>query len=251
MRWPLINDLGEGSGGSEVHKPRNNTLRNVGKPPKQHEASLVRNVLLRHRGRMKIGREIARARKAAGRSQEWLADRVGVTQSAVSAWEGGRNEPDLATLKRVADALQAQHLSLASFSQEAFTRVMGYVGAGQEVFEADIASGELDRIEAPPKAPSGAEAVIVRGESMEPLFRAGNVLVYWDRTQPPEQLYGETCVVKVRDGGMVVKTVEKGSAPGLYDLRSHNAPTRRDIAIEWLAPVEIILRKADWRPRSI
>ena len=44
---------------------------------------------------------IREARTAAGLSQTALAERVHTTQSAVSRWEQGREEPRLSTLQRV------------------------------------------------------------------------------------------------------------------------------------------------------
>ena len=44
------------------------------------------------------------ARQAAGLSQSGLADRLGTTQSAVSRWEHGRDEP---RLSRLAEILRA------------------------------------------------------------------------------------------------------------------------------------------------
>lgn len=48
--------------------------------------------------RTDLGPTIARARAAAGLSQGQLADRIGTTQSAVSRWERGHDEPRLRTL---------------------------------------------------------------------------------------------------------------------------------------------------------
>ena len=41
---------------------------------------------------------LRRARKAAGLTQQQLADRLHVTRQSVSSWELGRTEPDLQTL---------------------------------------------------------------------------------------------------------------------------------------------------------
>ena len=44
------------------------------------------------------------ARRFAGISQQQLADRVGTTQSAVSRWERGHDEPRIGTLSRILTA---------------------------------------------------------------------------------------------------------------------------------------------------
>ncbi len=46
---------------------------------------------------------LRRARKAAGLTQQQLADRLHVTRQSVSSWELGRTEPDLQTLTELAE----------------------------------------------------------------------------------------------------------------------------------------------------
>ncbi len=53
---------------------------------------------------VKVGRNIAEARKRSGLSQEELAEKIGVTAQAVSKWENGHNTPDLDNLFLLADA---------------------------------------------------------------------------------------------------------------------------------------------------
>ena len=51
-----------------------------------------------------IGNRIKLARTNRGRSQEWLAQEVGVRQTSVSAWERGTSDPtvdNMATVSRV------------------------------------------------------------------------------------------------------------------------------------------------------
>ena len=40
-----------------------------------------------------------------GRTQQWLADEVGVTQAAVSYWMGDRRQPELNMARKIADTL--------------------------------------------------------------------------------------------------------------------------------------------------
>jgi transcriptional regulator with XRE-family HTH domain len=47
---------------------------------------------------------VRRARARAGFSQAELAERLGTTQSVVSRWERGADEPRLSTLERIARA---------------------------------------------------------------------------------------------------------------------------------------------------
>lgn len=53
----------------------------------------------------KLGKHISERRKAINMTQQQLADIVGVTAQAVSLWERGEYEPDIAKLKATAKAL--------------------------------------------------------------------------------------------------------------------------------------------------
>ena len=48
---------------------------------------------------------ISAARKAAGMTQQQLADALGIAQQSVARWETGEREPRVSTLKRIAAAL--------------------------------------------------------------------------------------------------------------------------------------------------
>ncbi len=48
---------------------------------------------------------ITAARKAAGMTQQQLADALGVAQVSVTRWERGEREPRVSTLKRIAAVL--------------------------------------------------------------------------------------------------------------------------------------------------
>ena len=53
---------------------------------------------------MSWAKRIARAREAAGLTQQQLADRLNVAQQTVGAWESGQNEPRLAVFAAIAQA---------------------------------------------------------------------------------------------------------------------------------------------------
>jgi transcriptional regulator with XRE-family HTH domain len=52
-----------------------------------------------------LGQKIAKARKVKGLSQTALAKLVGVSQSAVSAYENDTNEPAYSVMLKIADVL--------------------------------------------------------------------------------------------------------------------------------------------------
>lgn len=53
----------------------------------------------------KIGKFIAERRKEQNMTQKELADRLGITDRAVSKWENGRCMPDLSLLQPLSKAL--------------------------------------------------------------------------------------------------------------------------------------------------
>ncbi len=55
--------------------------------------------------KLSIAEQITNARSAAGMTQDELAAALHVSRSAVSSWERGRTEPDLDTLRQLAQAL--------------------------------------------------------------------------------------------------------------------------------------------------
>jgi hypothetical protein len=58
-----------------------------------------------------------------------------------------------------------------------------------------------------------------------------------------EECLGKLCVVQVKDGPTLLKTLKRGSRRGLFRLESWNALPREDVKILWAA------RVIDIRPR--
>lgn len=112
--------------------------------------------------------------------------------------------------------------------------LVGYVGAGAEVFPVDD-GGALDWIDPMPGIGPEAVAVRVRGNSMFPRYFDGDVLIY-DQHIPVRKANGQECVVRLTDGRVYVKTV-RCHASGLVTLESFNAPTIAEADVEWTAPV--------------
>lgn len=55
--------------------------------------------------RRDLGRRIAETRKAAGLSQDQLADAIGMERRSIQRYEGGTRDPRFTDLVRIADAL--------------------------------------------------------------------------------------------------------------------------------------------------
>jgi len=122
--------------------------------------------------------------------------------------------------------------------------VSGYVGAGQEVVMIDV-PGELGEIEAPARLGPDGVALKVRGDSMRPAYRDGD-LVFYDRKYAGTDLrtlIGEECVVCLSDDRIFVKEMYPGSRPGFWTLVSHNDAPRADVEVAWAAKVRWIERR--------
>lgn len=191
-----------------------------------------------------IGAQLGRPR---GITKTELARLLGVGQPAITKWEQGRTAPE--------DAQKWKLLALASqygYSStdigialpgpmSATVQIVGYVGGGGEVFSVDAyAQGDgMDVTDAPVNW-SGAPlvAVRVRGSSMHPIRDGWTIFYTRDYSGVPDHCIGQLCVVQVADDGpKLVKELFRGSGPGLFSLRSWNAPPIEDVQLEWAAKV--------------
>lgn len=133
--------------------------------------------------------------------------------------------------------------------------VVGRAGAGAEIFPIDdypVGHG-ADRVVCPRGMdPKSTLAVEVVGDSMYPDIEEGHVVFFTPKDDPvPVECIGARCVVKLKhDGPTLIKRVRRGSTAGLYDLESQNAPTRKDVELEWAAravaiPADLVERTSE------
>jgi phage repressor protein C with HTH and peptisase S24 domain len=116
--------------------------------------------------------------------------------------------------------------------------LVGYIGAGAEVFAIDDhEKGDgLEMIPAPPGMLNGI-ALIVRGTSMTPKYDDGEVIFIEKTVYAIDSLIGENCYLQLPDGRSYLKKLQYGSRPGLYSLISYNAPPIIDVPIERAYPI--------------
>lgn len=133
--------------------------------------------------------------------------------------------------------------------QKNIAQVVGYIGAGAQVFpiDSDGDDGMLDEVELDFPMPEGTVAAIVRGDSMLPVFEEGDLIGYFRDASDPHAVLGRQCVVKVVDGPIYLKTVKRGSTPGLFTLSSFNARDIEDVGLEWAAPFQFRVSRFQWR----
>ena len=123
--------------------------------------------------------------------------------------------------------------------------IAGRVGAGARVpvFDA-YAKGDGPQVECPSEiSPHGVVAVEVEGDSMEPVYSAGDLLFYTRHTHDgvPDDVIGHRCVVEDETGMGWVKQVKLGSQPSHFNLISLNptSDNMHDVKLKWAARVRL------------
>ena len=157
--------------------------------------------------------------------------------------------PTLANLVKIAEALDVSIQEIiGDIPQDRPTvAIAGAVGAGAmvPVFDA-YEKGGGPQVECPPQlSPHGIVAVEVQGNSMEPIYSAGDLLFYTREAADgvPAEAIGHRCVCEDIDGMGWVKQVRAGSEPGLFNLISLNpgADNQHDVELKWAARVRMHL----------
>lgn len=132
------------------------------------------------------------------------------------------------------------------------TPIIHYVGAGDEVHLISDAGTEtaIDYTASPPgfERDKGA-AVIVRGESMRPIYDPGDMLFFRHRRRPPatpKELPIRPVIVQVAGGTLYVKKLLPGTKKGRFHLLSINplTPPLQDQPVESFAYIEWVKPRA-------
>jgi hypothetical protein len=166
----------------------------------------------------------------------------GWKQSTYLGYESGDRTPHWTKVKQIARdfgvrwpwLLDGEGVPTAKAARR--MRLMGYVGAGNEIhpFDGDALGDEIDM---PPGTADELEAVRVDGNSMYPRYFAGEIIYYRKLQEAPARFIGRECVVKLLDGRMFVKILRQGTLPRMFNLDSWNAGPIENIAVEWACTV--------------
>lgn len=123
--------------------------------------------------------------------------------------------------------------------------IAGKVGAGAQVpvFDA-YEKGGGPQVECPPGlSPRGIVAVEVEGDSMEPVYSAGDLLFYTRNGHDAVAFedIGHRCVCEDENGMGWVKQVKAGDEPGLFHLISLNPGANNiwNVRLKWAARVRL------------
>lgn len=180
-------------------------------------------------------------RNARDWSQQRLADIVGTSQTQIDRLEKNQRRVSDYWLEKLSKAFNCNPLDIISDDSQKKVPVMGYVGAGFEVFALDesVEVSALEQVDCPiGYDPHNIVALRVRGDSMIPMLEDG-WLVFYSRAFDgiPAECVGKYCVVKMANDGIAVKKVKKGSKAGYYHLISHNTEPLFDAVLEWAARI--------------
>ncbi|MFV1601975.1 MULTISPECIES: XRE family transcriptional regulator [unclassified Phaeobacter] len=188
------------------------------------------------------------AMAASGLSMRKLAEKAGVSYEQLKKINQGKTQSTNAE-----DALRlaaALGVSLESFMAGEFQghptiAIAGKVGAGAQVpvFDA-YPKGSGPQVECPPGlTPHNIVAVEVEGDSMEPVYSAGDLLFYSrnGHDSVPSDIIGHRCVCEDLEGMGWVKQVKAGDEPGLFHLISLNPGANNlwNVQLRWAARVQL------------
>lgn len=250
-----------------VHNPSHNTLHGI----RHHEKCSVNTTHhVRTANMDSPGDRIRRAREEMGLSQAQFGDLCGGWgQTRVSGYETGRNEPSLDDFGRMADVLGKPVpwlMALTDTSTNFLVRQNGGVPYGGSrmvpiignVIATPDTDGFFDDMGFPPGAGEGfvawgttnphAYAVRVKGDSMYPRYRPGEILII----DPGAAVVpGEDVIVKTTDGRKMVKRLlfQRTSEIELGSINEAHRPITIDMErVESIQVVAGSVRRATKEP---
>lgn len=197
------------------------------------------------RGDPALGLRLRELRLERGMTMAALAERIGVTQPAISQWESGRERPGRETLQRLAGALgvTAEALALRAGAQSATATlsplqlpadvpVLG-TAVGGDSGDFSFNGMVVDYVRRPQGVAQmrNIYALWVTGDSMAPWNRRGD-LIYVTPTRPPvpgDHVVVELAGVQAHEAGTAMVKLLAGQTPTQYRLRQYNP--ERDFTI--------------------
>ena len=179
---------------------------------------------------------LKRARKARGFTLDRLAEALDTSKGYLSDMESGKRPmPPGPMLERLAAALQIPAAEL--LREDASVPIVGYVGAGSEAHYYASGDGGLGQVEAPPGSRPSTVAVEIKGDSLGATFNGW--LAFYDETRNPvtPDLIGQTCVVGLPDGRVLIKLLKATADPARFHLIANTEAPLLDQEVAWAARV--------------
>lgn len=196
----------------------------------------------------------------AGASQADLARVLNKTPAVVTNLFNGVRELKVPEAVRISEWLKRPVAEIMGGNK---IPVQAYVGEGGEVFPYSEAEKlpESRTSECPPGLdPTHVFAIRIKGEAMLPVLQPDWIVYYSDRRdiiipvirdgwQVPynplteerlSEFFDKMCVVKLKDGRTMLRTLERGYTPGRYNLTAFNSAKLADMEIDWAAKIIFI-----------
>lgn len=184
-----------------------------------------------------IRENLRRAMAKRGIKPTTLSLKVGTNRTLVKDLLEKSKDIQVGTLAKLSSAL---NVSLSDLLAAPRTPVVGYIGAGGEIIYEDM--GQDDHVMRPPGISGTLVALVVRGSSMLPKYRDGDI-IYIQRTHEgilPEYI-GEDCAVRLATGETYIKQLMTGSEPERFTLLSLNADPIENVEVEWATLVRFVM----------
>jgi phage repressor protein C with HTH and peptisase S24 domain len=175
-----------------------------------------------------------------GKSNTELARLLGIPQPRVAEMKSGKRLIKTSEVAIISDYIgEPVPAEIAPQQSTRQVPVVGYVGAGAQIFTIDDhhKGAGLEEVEAPPGSNStSVVALRVRGTSMIPVYKDGD-LIFYDKREDGDigHLVGKDCVIQLEDGSTYLKELRR--ANGDFWLHSHNADPILRPEIVWAARV--------------
>ena len=180
-------------------------------------------------------------------TQEKLGQLIGVDQSNITIWEKGKTKPRPDNLNELARVFGLTPAYL-SFGESPPEGGVGAVPVFAAVSDRDVIKvfpkKSTPRIIRPPgSADQVADcAIIVHSTSQWPIHSPGDYLfINHSAPLPPEQVIQRECVVKLKDGRLVLKRLLRGSE-GRFTLVSAREPEMVDQDVEAAFPILWVMK---------
>lgn len=111
--------------------------------------------------------------------------------------------------------------------------------SGEIVVRNGLDVGVLEEIDAPFPGYFG-RVVRIKGNSMAPRYRDGEIIAFTPGAGDVAKLIGEEAIVGTIDGRMVLKIIARGTTAQTYTLLSLNRDEEpiQNVAIEWVAGID-------------
>lgn len=163
---------------------------------------------------------------------------VGDNRTLVKSIFERNGDIKIGTLSKLASVLDVSLEKLLSAPPIA---VVGFIGAGGTIVYESFESDE--EVPRPPAISGTLEALIVRGTSMLPKYRDGDIIYIQRQTYEGllEDYIGVDCAVRLVTGETYLKQLMPGSTEGRFTLLSLNAEPIVDIEVEWATPVAFVM----------